>query len=98
ADDFIKANACNKLTVIADQISLCYKHHDGWFLFCSLKEWGPSRPHPFLGAFKLQHDMSWTPADEVEKRDAEIAIMAKVLSQQTALPPYTEPNFKGLTE
>ncbi|MEQ2311062.1 hypothetical protein AMECASPLE_015757 [Ameca splendens] len=134
ADDFIKANACNKLTVIADQIRYLQEqarkvleeakrdtdlHHAAcnivkrpgsmyylyqrpsgqkYFSIISPKEWGPSRPHPFLGAFKLQHDMSWTPADEVEKRDAEIAIMAKVLSQQTALPPYTEPNFKGLTE
>ncbi|MEQ2221852.1 hypothetical protein ILYODFUR_019923 [Ilyodon furcidens] len=152
ADDFIKANACNKLTVIADQIRYLQEqarkvleeakrdadlHHAACnivkrpgsmyylyqrpsgqkyfsiispkelgFLQCYAstsrgprrKEWGPSRPHPFLGAFKLQHDMSWTPADEVEKRDAEIAIMAKVLSQQTALSPYTEPNFKGLTE
>ncbi|KAK5599132.1 hypothetical protein CRENBAI_025690 [Crenichthys baileyi] len=134
ADDFIKANACNKLTVIADQIRYLQEqarkvleeakrdadlHHAAcnivkrpgsmyylyqrpsgqkYFSIISPKEWGPSCPHPFLGAFKLQHDMSWTPADEVEKRDAEIAIMAKVLSQQTALPPYTEPNFKGLTE
>jgi len=42
--------------------------------------------------------MSWTPVDQVAKRDAEIAIMHKVLSQQTALPLYTEPNFKGLSE
>lgn len=62
------------------------------------QEWGPSSPHPFLGAFKLQHDMSWTPFDEVEKRDAELAVMDKLVSQQTALPTYAGPNFRGLTE
>lgn len=62
-----------------------------------LKEWGPSCPHPFVGAFKLQHDMSWTPLEEVEKRDAELAIMEKLVSQQTALPPLTGPNFNGLS-
>uniref|UniRef100_A0A8D0A5V4 Chromosome 1 open reading frame 50 n=1 Tax=Sander lucioperca TaxID=283035 RepID=A0A8D0A5V4_SANLU len=133
-DDFIKANACNKLTVIADQIRYLQEqakkvledakrdadlHHAAcnivkkpgnmyylyqrpsaqkYFSIISPKEWGPSCPHTFVGAFKLQHDMSWTPVDEVEKKDAEMAIMDKLLSQQTALPPYTEPNFKGLSD
>lgn len=133
-DDFIKANACNKLTVIADQIRYLQEqarkvleeakrdadlHHAAcnivkkpgnmyylyerpsgqkYFSIISPKEWGPSCPHVFIGAFKLQHDMSWTPVGEVEKRDAEIAIMDKLLSRQTALPPYSEPNFKGLNE
>lgn len=133
-DDFVKANACNKLTVIADQIKYLQEqakkvledakrdadlHHAAcnivkkpgnmyylyqrpsgqrYFSIISPKEWGPSCPHQFLGAFKLQHDMSWTPANEVERRDAEIAIMDKILSHETALPPHTGPNFKGLTE
>ncbi|XP_023185918.1 uncharacterized protein C1orf50 homolog [Xiphophorus maculatus] len=133
-DDFVKANACNKLTVIADQIRYLQEqakkvleeakrdadlHHAAcnivkkpgnmyylyqrpsgqkYFSIISPKEWGPSCPHPFLGAFKLQPDMSWTPVDEVEKRDAELAVMGKLLSHQTALPPYTGPNFRGLDE
>lgn len=133
-DDFVKANACNKLTVIADQIKYLQEqakkvlddakrdadlHHAAcnivkkpgnmyylyqrpsgqrYFSIISPKEWGPSCPHQFLGAFKLQHDMSWTPANEVERRDAEIAIMDKILSHETALPPHTGPTFKGLTE
>uniref|UniRef100_UPI0037E9C7B0 uncharacterized protein C1orf50 homolog n=1 Tax=Semicossyphus pulcher TaxID=241346 RepID=UPI0037E9C7B0 len=133
-DDFIKANACNRLTVIADQIRYLQEqakkvleeakrdadlHHAAcnivkkpgnmyylyerpsgqkYFSIISPKEWGPSCPHSFVGAFKLQHDMSWTPIDEVEKRDSEIAIMDKLLSQQTALPPYTGPSFKGLSD
>lgn len=69
-------------------------------MFCVifLKEWGTSCPHPFVGAFKLQHDMSWTPLEEVEKRDAELAVMGKLVSQQTALPPVTGPNFNGLSD
>ncbi|KAM9364420.1 uncharacterized protein C1orf50 homolog [Pholidichthys leucotaenia] len=134
ADEFVKANACNKLSVIADQIrylqdqarkaleeakrdadlhhAACnivkkpgtvyylYQRPSGqkYFSIISPKEWGPSCPHPFLGAFKLQHDMSWTPMEEVGKRDAEMAVMDKLLSQQTALPPNTGPNFKGLTD
>ncbi|XP_037534484.1 uncharacterized protein C1orf50 homolog [Nematolebias whitei] len=133
-DDFVKANACNKLTVIADQIRYLQEqarkvleeakrdadlHHAAcnmvkkpgnmyylyqrpsgqkYFSIISPKEWGPSCPHPFLGSFKLQHDMSWTPVEDVEKRDAQVAIMDKLLKQQTALPVCTGPNFKGLAE
>ncbi|XP_061584715.1 uncharacterized protein C1orf50 homolog [Cololabis saira] len=133
-DDFVKANAGNKLTVIADQIRYLQEqarkvleeakrdadlHHAAcnivkkpgtmyylyqrpsgqkYFSIISPKEWGPSCPHQFIGAFKLQYDMSWTPAEEVEKRDADLAIMDKLLSHQTSLPPNPGPNFKGLTE
>ncbi|XP_061543095.1 LOW QUALITY PROTEIN: uncharacterized protein C1orf50 homolog [Phycodurus eques] len=131
-DDFIKANACNKLSVIADQIRYLQEqakkvleeakrdadlHHAAcnivkkpgnmyylyerpsgqkYFSIISPKEWGPSCPHLFVGAFKLQHDMSWTPVDDVHKRDTEIAIMGKLLSQATTSPSGMEPNFKGL--
>ncbi|KAF7648084.1 hypothetical protein LDENG_00162340 [Lucifuga dentata] len=133
-NEFIKANACNKLTVIADQIrylqeqarkvleearrdadlhhAACnivkkpgnmyylYQRESGqkYFSIISPQEWGPSCPHQFVGAYKLHHDMSWSSAEQVEKRDAEIAIMDKLLSQQTSLPSHTEPNFKGLCE
>ncbi|XP_003976215.2 uncharacterized protein C1orf50 homolog [Takifugu rubripes] len=133
-DDFIKANACNKLTVIADQIRYLQEqarkvlqdakrdadlHHAAcnivkkagniyylyqrpsgqkYFSIISPKEWGPSCPHPFINAFKLQHDMSWTPLEQVEKRDAELAIMDKLVSQQASLPPVTGPNFNGLSD
>lgn len=62
-----------------------------------LQEWGTS-PHEFLGAYKLQHDMSWIPFEDIERRDAEMKTLDKLLSQQAALPPSTEPNFQGLTK
>ncbi|XP_061457808.1 uncharacterized protein C1orf50 homolog [Rhineura floridana] len=133
ADDFIRANACNRLTVIAEQIRYLqeqarkvleeanrdadlhhvtcnfvkkpgsvyylYRRESGqrYFSMLSLKEWGASCPSEFLGAFKLQHDMSWTPSDDIEKRDAELNVLEKLLNQQVALPPCSEPNFRGLT-
>lgn len=42
--------------------------------------------------------MSWTPQEEVEKRDAEIGIMDKLLNSQTALPAAKEPNFEGISK
>ncbi|XP_021015156.1 uncharacterized protein C1orf50 homolog isoform X1 [Mus caroli] len=132
ADEFIRANATNKLTVIAEQIqhlqeqarkvledarrdadlhhAACnmvkkpgniyylYQRASGqqYFSIISPEEWGTGCPHDFLGAYKLQHDMSWTPYEDVEKQDAKIGMMDKLLSQPMALPPCTEPTFQGL--
>ncbi|XP_075995969.1 uncharacterized protein C1orf50 homolog [Genypterus blacodes] len=93
ADDFIKAKAYNKLTVIADNMRYLEEqakkvleeakqdddlHHAAcnivkipgnmyflyqrlsgqkYFSIISPQEWGPSCPHQFVGAYKLQHDM-----------------------------------------
>ncbi|KAL8198519.1 UNVERIFIED_CONTAM: hypothetical protein K2H54_014661 [Gekko kuhli] len=133
ADDFVRANACNRLTVIAEQIRYLqeqarkvlqdatkdadlhhvacnfvkrpgntyylYRRANGqrYFSILSPKDWGPSCPSEFLGAYKLQHDMSWTPSDDIEKREAELNVLEKLLSQQASLPPCSEPNFQGLT-
>ncbi|XP_028642301.1 uncharacterized protein C1orf50 homolog isoform X2 [Grammomys surdaster] len=133
ADEFIRANATNKLTVIAEQIQhlqeqarkvledarrdadlhhvacnmvkkpgniyYLYQRESGqqYFSIISPEEWGAGCPHDFLGAYKLQHDMSWTPYEDVEKQDAKISMMDKLLSQPMALPPCTEPPFQGLT-
>ncbi|XP_077567868.1 uncharacterized protein C1orf50 homolog [Stigmatopora nigra] len=132
-DDFIKANTCNKLSIIADQIrylqgvaknvleeakrdtelhhAACnvvkktgniyylYQQSSGqkYFSIISPKEWGQNCPHLFVGAFKLQHDMSWTPEDEVDKKDAAIAMMDKFLTLQTTSPSDIESKFKALS-
>ncbi|XP_047420552.1 uncharacterized protein C1orf50 homolog isoform X2 [Sciurus carolinensis] len=133
ADEFIRANATNKLTVIAEQIQhlqeqarkvledahrdadlhrvacnmvkkpgniyYLYKRESGqqYFSIISPKEWGTGCPHDFLGAYKLQHDLSWTPYEDIEKQDAKISLMDKLLNQPVALPSCTEPTFQGLT-
>ncbi|TSU49979.1 hypothetical protein Baya_12908 [Bagarius yarrelli] len=97
-DEFVRANACNRLTVIAEQIRYLQEqarkvledakkdadlHHAAcnvvkkpgntyylylrdsgqrYFSILSPKEWGLSCPHKFLGAYKLQFDMSWDSA------------------------------------
>ncbi|XP_027473239.1 uncharacterized protein C1orf50 homolog [Zalophus californianus] len=134
ADEFIRANATNKLMVIAEQIQhlqeqarkvledahrdadlhhiacnivkkpgniyYLYKRESGqqYFSIISPKEWGTGCPHDFLGAYKLQYDLSWTPYEDIEKHDAQISIVNTLLSQPAALPPNTEPTFHGLTE
>ncbi|XP_036888451.1 uncharacterized protein C1orf50 homolog [Sturnira hondurensis] len=133
ADEFVRANATSKLTVIAEQIqhlqeqarkvledarrdadlhhAACnivkkpgniyylYKRESGqqYFSIISPKEWGTSCPHDFLGAYKLQHDLSWTPYEDIEKQDAKISIVDKLLRQPVALSSSPDPNFQGLT-
>ncbi|KAK1340079.1 hypothetical protein QTO34_018643 [Cnephaeus nilssonii] len=132
ADEFVRANATNKLTVIAEQIQhlqeqarkvledarrdadlhhiacnivkkpgniyYLYQRESGqqYFSIISPKEWGTSCPHDFIGAYKLQHDLSWTPFEDIEKQDAKISIVDKLLSQPMALPPTPDLNFQGL--
>ncbi|XP_045229047.1 uncharacterized protein C1orf50 homolog isoform X2 [Macaca fascicularis] len=90
--------ACNMVKKPGN-IYYLYKRESGqqYFSIISPKEWGTSCPHDFLGAYKLQHDLSWTPYEDIEKQDAKIGMMDKLLSQSVALPPCTEPNFQGLT-
>ncbi|CAH6790784.1 uncharacterized protein C1orf50 homolog [Phodopus roborovskii] len=133
ADEFIRANATNKLTVIAEQIQhlqeqarkvledarrdadlhhvacnmvkkpgniyYLYQRESGqqYFSIISPGEWGAGCPHDFLGAYKLQHDLSWTPYEDIEKQDAKVGMIDKLLNQPMALPPCTEPTFQGLT-
>uniref|UniRef100_A0A8C4Q1Q7 Chromosome 1 open reading frame 50 n=1 Tax=Eptatretus burgeri TaxID=7764 RepID=A0A8C4Q1Q7_EPTBU len=115
ADDFIKANACNKLSVIAEQIHFLQEkakkvieeakrdaelHHaacnmvkkpgqvyflyqqnpgQNYFSIISPKEWGSSQPHKFIGAFQLQHDMSWMPQEYGDEENSHKYALQKFL-------------------
>lgn len=57
----------------------------GFFCLFPQQEWGASCPHEFIGAFRLEYDMSWTPIEEVEKRSEEIALMDKIYNAQQAI-------------
>jgi len=121
ADEFTKANAGNKLTVIADQIRYLQEqarkvledarknaslHHaacnlvkrpgtmyylyerdsgQAYLSIVSPEEWGASCPHLFLGAYRLEYDQSWTEIKDVEKKDAELAVIDKVYNAQQAI-------------
>jgi len=65
---------------------------------CNLQEWGPSCPHVFVGAFKLEHDMSWTPYEHIDKRSQDFALIDKVMNAQKALIDAEAPNFRGLIQ
>lgn len=91
--------ACN-IVKKPGNIYFLYRRESGqkYFSIISPTEWGTGCPHEFLGAYKLQHDFSWTPYEDIEKEDAKISLVDKLLSQPLALSPSSEPNFQGLTQ
>ena len=50
-----------------------------------VQEWGPSCPHEFIGGFRLEADMSWTPVDEIVQRDAAISTINAIVGARTTL-------------
>ncbi|XP_041479836.1 uncharacterized protein C1orf50 homolog [Lytechinus variegatus] len=132
ADEFVRANAGNRLMTIAEQIrhlqeqakkvleeakrdaelhhAACnikkrpghqyylYMRDSGqkYFSILSPEEWGSSCPHEYLGCYKLEHDMSWTPEKDIRKRGEEIALIDKLLSSQASITYDPQPNFDGI--
>ena len=50
-----------------------------------------------MGAYKLEHDMTWTPLENIEQRSQEFALIDKIMNAQKAIVDAEAPNFKGLT-
>lgn len=50
-----------------------------YFSMLSPKDWRGKAPHEFIGSYRLEVDMSWTPVDEIDKRDEEDAVVQKLL-------------------
>jgi len=50
----------------------------------SPEEWGKDCP-PFVAAYKLEYDMTWTPQENVEAKENENAIIDKILTKQSHL-------------
>lgn len=73
-----------------------YRRSNGttYFSMLSPKEWGPSCPHESLGAYKLEADMSWTKAEDVERRSKDIALVDQLLSAEVPAIEYVLPSNK----
>jgi len=52
---------------------------DTYFSMLAEHEWGGEPPHTFLGSYRLEYDMSWTPAADIHKEDDSRAIINKLL-------------------
>ncbi len=43
-------------------------------------EWGGKPPHEFIGSYRLENDMSWTPVEEIGKDEPSIQLLNAMLS------------------
>jgi hypothetical protein len=46
----------------------------------SPQDWRGSPPDPFVGSYRLEPDMSFTPLEEVGERDAQDVVLHRLLS------------------
>jgi len=71
--------ACN-FKKVPGKIYYVYKRDNGkhYMSMISPKEWGRSCP-PFVAAYKLEHDMTFTPYDKIAKREDDEQIIDKIL-------------------
>jgi hypothetical protein len=58
-----------------------YREPDGelYFSLLSPEDWRGAPPHPFEGSYRLELDLSWTPASEIAQRDAALAASRRLL-------------------
>ncbi len=49
------------------------------FSMLSPEDWGGHPPHPYLGAYRLEADLSWSPADTAAQGDAYRELVQRLL-------------------
>lgn len=69
------------------QIYYYYKRKSGqnYLTILSPAEWGPSCPHEYLAAYRLEYDNSWIPIKEIEKVDERKALIQQVMNKTLAI-------------
>ena len=50
-----------------------------YFSMLSPDEWGGTSPHPYVGSYRLENDMSWTAVDEIQQHDAKDEVIQALL-------------------
>lgn len=51
-----------------------------YFSMLSPEEWGGEPPHEFVGSYRLESDMSWTPVEEIGKDEPSIQLLNTMLN------------------
>jgi hypothetical protein len=59
-----------------------YRKEDGstYFSMLAPQEWGEQPPHPFVGSYRLESDMSWTPAEEIGSSEPSVQLLNALLN------------------
>lgn len=51
-----------------------------YFSMLSPKEWGGEPPHSFVGSYRLESDMSWTPVEEIGNSEPSVQLLNALLN------------------
>lgn len=84
-DQELHSAACN-MKKVPGNIYYLYKSHktqQAHFSLLSPQDWGESCPNEFLGAYKLEFDMSWTPADDIINKSQPLNKMMSAVTAYT---------------
>ena len=79
-DQILHRAKCN-FTRKPGKIYHLYEKPDGthYFSMLSPQEWSGSVPHPYQGSYRLEPDMSWTPAEMLSDVDAEKILLERLM-------------------
>jgi len=51
-----------------------------YFSMLSPQEWGGEPPHAFIGSYRLESDMSWTPVEEIGQHEPSVQLLNALLN------------------
>jgi hypothetical protein len=51
-----------------------------YFSMLSPQDWGNSPPHTYVGSYRLEGDMSWTPLEQIDNQDDSQAMIQRLLA------------------
>uniref|UniRef100_A0A1B6GUK2 DUF2452 domain-containing protein n=2 Tax=Cuerna arida TaxID=1464854 RepID=A0A1B6GUK2_9HEMI len=84
--------ACNFKKIPGNTYHL-YKRPCGqrFFSIISPQEWGSSLPSEYIGSYRLEQDMSWTPCDEIKSSEIKtnLILLKKILQLDQVEPSDT---------
>ncbi|XP_075237224.1 uncharacterized protein C1orf50 homolog isoform X2 [Lycorma delicatula] len=78
--------ACNFKKVPGKTYHL-YQRQSGqkYFSMLSPEEWDSRLPHQFLGSFRLENDMTWTPAERIDSRENNLKLASSIINSNLIL-------------
>ena len=57
------------------------KKGEDYFSMLSPQEWGRTSPHDYIGSFRLENDMSWTPVEEIAQHDKKDEVIQALIQK-----------------
>lgn len=71
--------ACN-FKKVPGSVYYLYKRPNGQEYFSMIKpeEWGSKCPHEFLGGYRLESDLTWTPTEAIEEKNRQMEAINRI--------------------